>query len=707
MQAGLSDGLPELRADLHLLAGPVQRDGAPSWRIHDPVRNRFFQIGWQEFELLRRWQAGMTASDLLEAVAHETTLRPTHDELEELLAFLSEQQLLRVNSLAQRRQLNERWLRAQPQWLTWLLHHYLFFRIPLLHPDRFLDATLPWIRHLFSKGFLALLGAVALVDVYLVVRQWQEVQTAFSWFFNLEGLFYYFVAASCAKVVHELGHAYVSKHFGLRVPTMGVAFLVMWPVLYTDTSETWKLADARQRFAIAVAGIGAEATLALFAILGWAIAADGVLRSMLFLLASSSLLMSLAINVSPFMRFDGYFLLSDALDLPNLHERSFALARRKLRQLFFRLHTPDPEPQLSRAMHAALTVFAIVTWLFRFALFLGIALVVYHLFFKLLGIFLMMVEIGWFIARPVWREVHGLWTLRRLLRPNPRAFLLLALGAGAFLWLMPVAFHVSAPALHKAAQEQTLYAPASARLDQLAVRAGQQVSAGSLLAQLSSPDTAQRATQAAFQVKSMETELARLSANERQRDRALVLEQQLAEAIADQQGARDDLARLALRAEFDGVVRDVSPQIAPGRWLNSREPLLRVVGTSGSTIEAWVDEEQLRGLAKGQAVKFYPDAPESPVITGRIVAIDTAGSHLLPHPLLASTHGGGIAVTSRDAGHMAALHPLYRVQIRPDDGAAPAANVERGTVRISTGPVALAENFLARIVAVVVRESGF
>lgn len=700
-------GLPELRADLHLMAGPVQSDGAPSWRIHDPVRNRFFQIGWQEFELLRRWQASMGASALLEAVARETTLRPTCDELEELLAFLADQQLLRVQSIAQRRQLHERWVRSQPQWLTWLLHHYLFFRIPLLHPDRFLDATLPWIRGLFSRGFLALLGVLALADLYLVARQWQEVESAFSWFFNLEGLFGYFVAASCAKVVHELGHAYVAKHFGLRVPTMGVAFLVMWPVLYTDTSESWKLANARQRFAVAAAGIGAEATLALFATLGWAIAADGVLRSMLFLLASSSLLMSLAINVSPFMRFDGYFLLSDALDLPNLHERSFALARRTLRELFFRLHTPDPEPQLPRTMHAALAVFAIVTWLFRFALFLGIALVVYHLFFKLLGIFLMMVEIGWFIVRPVWRELHGLWMIRRLLRPNPRAFLLLALGAGAFLWLMPVAFHVSAPALRKAAQEQTLYAPTAARLDELAVHAGQRVSAGALLARLSSPETVQRATQAAFQVSALETDLARLSANERQRDRALVLEQQLAEAIADRQGASDDLARLALRAEFDGVVRDVSPQLAPGRWVNSREPLLRVVGTTASVIEAWVDEEQLRGLAKGQAVKFFPDAPESTVVTGRIVTIDTAGSHALPHALLASSHGGGIAVTSHDANRMASLQPLYRVQIRPDEDAGPTASVERGTVRISTGPVALAENFLARIVAVLVRESGF
>lgn len=702
-----TDRLPGLRQDLHLIPGPVQPDGAPSWRIHDPVRNRFFQIGWLEFELLQRWQDGMRPARLLEAVGRETTLHPGEDELEELIVFLADQQLLRIDGPEQRRQLHARWMRAQPHWLTWLLHHYLFFRIPLLHPDRFLGRTLGWIRPSFSRRFAALLGVVALADVYLVARQWQEVERAFSTFFNLEGLFYYFLAASVAKVVHELGHAYVAKHLGLRVPTMGVAFLVLWPVLYTDTGETWKLPHARQRFAIAAAGMSAEAALALFATLGWAIAADGVLRSMLFLLATSSLLMSLAINFSPFMRFDGYFLLSDALDLPNLHERSFALARRKLREVFFGLQSPDPEPQLSPAMHHGLVAFAMATWLFRFVVFLGIALVVYHLFFKVLGIFLMLVEIGWFIVRPVWKEVTALWTIRSFLRPRLKALaLLLALLAG-LLWLMPVAFHVNAPALRKAAEEQTVFAPLPARLEQVAVQPGQTVPAGALLARLSSPELDLRIQRVEFQRNSLMIELSRLSANDRQRERVLVLEQQLAEMAADLQGARDDRARLELRATVAGVVRDISPQLAAGRWLNPRDPLMRVVGNSGSEIEAWLDEEQVRGLAEGQTVRFYPDAPESPVVTGRVLAIDPAGSNVLPHPLMASTAGGRIPVVARDSARTVTLHPLYRVRIQPEQDAGAVQSVERGTVRISTGPVVLVENFLARVLAVLVRESGF
>ena len=168
----------------------------------------------------------------------------------------------------------------------------------------------------------------------------------------------------------------------------------MMPVLYTDTSESWKLTRRADRFAIAGAGIAIELMLAAWTTLAWALTSDGALRSGLFLLASTTWMWTLAINASPFMRFDGYFLLSDLVGLPNLHERSFALARRQIHWLLFGYREPNPEPALGRSAKRAMIAFALVTWIYRLIVFLGIALLVYNLFFKLLGIFLLMVEIG-------------------------------------------------------------------------------------------------------------------------------------------------------------------------------------------------------------------------------------------------------------------------------------------------------------------------
>ena len=125
---------------------------------------------------------------------------------------------------------------------------------------------------------------------------------------------------------------------------------------------------------------------------------------MAFLLATTTWVSTLAINASPFMRFDGYFLLSDFLQMPNLHSRAFALARWDMREKLFKLGEPPPE-SFSDTKRLGLILFAWATWIYRLVLFLGIAALVYHFFIKALGIMLFLVEIVWFIAKPLWSEI--------------------------------------------------------------------------------------------------------------------------------------------------------------------------------------------------------------------------------------------------------------------------------------------------------------
>ncbi|MFV0371668.1 MAG: site-2 protease family protein [Azonexus sp.] len=212
------------------------------------------------------------------------------------------------------------------------------------------------------------------------------------------------LALVVSKTLHELGHAVVATRLGVRVAHMGVAFLVMWPMLYTDTGESWRLRSHRQRLAISIAGVSVEMALAGLATLAWALLDDGALRQAALYLATTGWVLSLALNASPFMRFDGYFILSDVLDFPNLHERAGAQARVWLRRNLLGLNDPWPE-MLARKTRRALIVFAFTTWLYRLIVFLDIALMVYFFFFKALGIFLMLVELVWFIARPAWSEL--------------------------------------------------------------------------------------------------------------------------------------------------------------------------------------------------------------------------------------------------------------------------------------------------------------
>ena len=192
---------------------------------------------------------------------------------------------------------------------------------------------------------------------------------------------------ACTKVIHELAHAYTAEHFGCRIPHMGIAFMVMMPLLYTDTSAAWRLKSsvsawpsARQVFW----GIG-------FRRMGSAYVELSARRR-----AKERGLHARHHNLdhdarhqfkAPFMRFDGYYLLSDWLGVANLHQRSFALAKWRMRELLFGFGEKKPE-SFEPWKERALIIYAWATWLYRFFLFCGIALLVYHAFFKLLGIFL-------------------------------------------------------------------------------------------------------------------------------------------------------------------------------------------------------------------------------------------------------------------------------------------------------------------------------
>jgi putative peptide zinc metalloprotease protein len=201
-----------------------------------------------------------------------------------------------------------------------------------VRPDRWLARRLPQVAPLFSPWFFRLTGVVLLFGLFECYRQRAAFSATLIESLTFKGLLGYAVALTFVKTLHELGHAFTAKRKGCRVPTMGVAFLVMWPVAYTDVNEVWKLPRRQDRFAVGAAGIVTELIVAAWATLAWALLPDGALRSVTFLLATTTWISTLVINASPFMRFDGYFLMMDYLDFPNLHARSFALARWDLRE---------------------------------------------------------------------------------------------------------------------------------------------------------------------------------------------------------------------------------------------------------------------------------------------------------------------------------------------------------------------------------------
>lgn len=704
-QAAQRAPLPPLREELAIHPGPRAADGSPTWVLEDPASGRYFSLSWLEFEVLSRWSLGSLEA-IARALERETTLPAGDEALQAVLGFLGRNSLLQVSGDQALERMGAQARAVKPDWARWLLKNYLFMRVPLLRPGRFLEATLPWVAGFFRPGFGFFIAACALLGAYLAGRQWDSFVATFPHFFSLYGALAMAAALTLAKVVHELGHAYTAVRHGCKVPTMGVALLVLWPVLYTDTTAAWKLPTRRQRLAVGAAGMLAEMSLAACALLAWSFLPDGPLRSAAFLLASSTWVLTLAVNLNPLMRFDGYYLLSDALGISNLQDRAFAYGRWQLRQWLFALGDAPPEFLPARTRRVVL-VYAYATWAYRFFLFLGIALLVYHFFFKLLGIFLWLVEMVWFIGLPIYRELKA-WSDRKSdFKASPRAWITgLAVTGGLMLLFVPWRGDVSAPALSRAGEYTRVFAKIPARIDRIHVREGERVQAGQPMFELSSPDLDFAIVQGRRQLERLSWEIQNRGLNADLLARSKVAMAEYQSEYATLQSRLAEHATLQVRSPGAGVVRDLRPELRPGDWVGSEEVFAVLVDDGDPTVEAFVEESDLARIAEGADAVFYAaDLLVSPIAL-TVTAIDRTNTAALHDAYLASNAGGEIAVRVGRNGQLVPDSSLYKVRLRPLEGRLP-ARILSGTVVIHGEREVLALRELRRAWTVLVRESGF
>ncbi|NGZ05233.1 MAG: HlyD family efflux transporter periplasmic adaptor subunit [Magnetococcales bacterium] len=699
--AGLvnSTTLPPIREEITLHPAPAAPDGSPAWTMADPARNLFFRINWPVFEILARWHEHKEER-IVERILSETSLTVDAEDVQAVRRFLEINQLLRPVNAAATQRLTRIALTHQIRWFTWLLHHYLFFRVPLTHPDRLLTRTLHWVRPLLSRKWTLLMSFFALVTGFLLLRRWDLFQATLLNHLGPEGILSYGITLIGVKSVHELGHAYTAKHYGCRVPTMGVAFLVLFPMLYTDTTDAWKLPDKRHRLAIAFGGIRAELSLAILALLTWNLLPAGAGQEVAFWIATTSLATTLTINLSPFMRFDGYFLLSDWLDLPNLHERTFQLARWQLRAWLFGIDSPPPEPFPPR-QHRFLVLFAWATWLYRLLLFLGIALLVYHFFIKSIGILLFLVEIIWFIFLPIWREVRAWPELHAQTRSRWRLPVLI--GIGILILVTPWSTHIQAPAVLQGRSMLRIYVPEAAQLTRLSHFPAGRVTRGEELFALRTFDLHRQKQLANVRMGNAAWEISAAGLDTQWARRARIAQEERLRAATTLAGLENNEQRLILIAPFDGELVDRPPDLTTGTWLPIGFHLATLVDRSNLVVEAYVQEDDLTRLQTGSHGRFVPEVSEHPTIPVRLDTTQASTITELDDPLLVSVAGGPIPVRLQNRS-LIPEGAWFRIRLAAESIPDWSPARLRGTLHLKAQPRSLLERWSRSALLVLVRE---
>jgi putative peptide zinc metalloprotease protein len=290
------------------------------------------------------------------------------------------------------------------------------------------------------------------------------------------------------------------------------------------------------------------------------------------------------------------------------------------------------------------------------------------------------------------------------------------------LLFFPWRSNIHAPGLLRSEQQALVYTPLPARLTEL--RQSGLVKAGEVLATLDSPDARSRANQSAAVAQALALQLDQTIGRVDGQETRASIQEQLGERLAEVSAQTAELARLALRAQFDGLWTDLDPLMGQEVWINGTQPLGLLIDPKQFVIEALAEQTDVERLKPGNAVRFYQRGTGQAPLIGRIVSVDRTRTQVLPHAMLATDHGGRLATTQGNpdsavgaealskqakANGLVPRDSLYRVRIALEPGSRPQLQraVLSGTAVIEGEPRSIGMEWFKTVAAVLVRESGF
>lgn len=707
---------PGLRADVRM--HPVQpgRDGRAAWVVEDPVGGRYFSVGETESVLITALRDGARPSAALEALRRLGLAQPAAAEYTAFLRQLRATGLCRGEAVEGRTRGKEDRpggasprVAAGPRWWTRLLHGYVYYRVSLLRPDAALTRLAPLARPLAARQVAQVLQLAGLLGLLLALPQAELYFATASYLLTPAGFVGFVGCLVVLKIGHEFAHAFSAKLKNLHVRSMGVAFILLWPILYTDVTDAWREPDRRRRAQIGSAGIRFELALAALALLAWAVLPDGVARSLAFYLSSASILSTLLINLNPFMRFDGYFLLMDVWGIDNLQPRAFALLRHRLRRLClgWRGGPPEHHPQAGPML-----AYALATAAYRVLVAVGIAAAVFRFFGSFAGLLVAALEVYILIARPLLRELREVHRQRRAIGSPLRAGVSVAVLAGlAVAAFLPLDRSLAVPALLTHERLQYVGAPFAGRIVHAPPAAGQTVVAGQVLLVVDSPEHSHEQARIELELRRNRAEQQALDTRGSEGGYRRWLEEDERRLLAARERAASRLAQLVVTASAPGEIVERAADFLPGDTVAADQVLATVRQSARLRVHAYVQDRagarlDVRAVVTARLFAWDRGLPmlEVPVVDASLTPLDRLSAHALY-----DRYGGPmVAVAERPGGTgPGGASPIAGPPLRPRDAhqafsfsmdlpalAARIPDAAPAWVELRLEPVSLARRFL-------------
>lgn len=633
--------------------------GEPSYVVRDPMTMQSHRFDLGDYQILIRIHADQSLGALFEALVASEQLRAEDEE--HFYRFILELHGLDFLTLPVPNDstLYKRYVRKQSARRAQQLKGILFLKVPLFNPDGFLDRTLKWVRPLFGRPFfICWLGMLA-VSLFVVAQNTRELLQPSHGILDAGNLPFMWVSLIVLKLAHEFGHAYACKLRGGEVPEMGAFMVVFTPLAYVDATSAWSFVRRRDRLIVSLAGVYVESIFAMLALLVWISSSSAVIRMMAHDVMLLATVVTLVANANPLMRFDGYYVLSDLLEVPNLRARAEQQVRSALKRWLFGIRSSAEEG--GRGIRAFLFAFGVSAAIYRVVLVFSISLVIASKAF-LLGIAIAGSYAGSQLVNAVRSVAQYLLFAEETVQHRTRA---VAIGVGLLVVLPVGVLTVPVPSSVRVSGqlgrefEEVVIATQPGFIRSIDARAGDRVETGALLASLENPELRNQLAEA-----EAEFELARLRLREResvdpagaQGARHLV---QAKRAEIDRR--RDELGELELRSQRAGLLVSALTPSDGQRFVRQNEPVATLA--SGSwRVRALLRGDELAATRPeiGQPVELRSPASPGETLAGRVVRVAPAGTRTVELQSLTQAAGGDIPV---DDGSLEADQPYFEVVV--------------------------------------------
>lgn len=708
-----------LRARPDLVIVPQSYGSVRYWLVKDPLSLKYFHLGDEEHAVLTMLDGQASLRELQERFQRQ--FAPRQIGLEQLHAFvghLHASGLVVGSAPGQGLALHRRRVeRRRKAWAETLLN-LLAIRFRGIDPEPMLAWLSPRCVWIFSGWFLAMGAAVVLAAVVLAAVQFDALARRFEQapaFWTAGNLPWLAVALVLVKCVHELGHALTCKHFGGECHEIGLLLLVGTPCLYCDVSDAWLLPNKWHRVAISAAGILVELFLAAVALMLWWFSEPGPWNTLLLNIVVLCSVNTVFLNGNPLLRYDGYFVLADALEIPNLSQHGRALVNRLLGRCVLGIDPPE-DRYLPRRLRLFTAAYGLASTAYRWLVVVAILWMLHHLLkphgFQVVAALLATVVLGGMIAAPAVR--FGAW----LSRPGGREPIRsgrAVLGATACLaaavigLLVPLPMRVRAPLVIQPQDGHSVYVLAPGRLTE-AVDAGIQVAQDQVLARLANAEIdrelAELSGQREQQRRRLEHLRLRLPADPSLAPQIPPAEEALADLEARWRQRELDRERLVLRSPAAGTVIP-PPHVPPtplqrgslgiwqgglleprnrGAFLERGAMLCQIADPARLEASLVVDQADVPLVQLGQSVRLKLDSQPGRVLWGTVVEVARTDLKVAPRELAAS---GDLPIHRDRSGTPRLAVPSYQVRVALEavpPGLLPGA---RGQAKIVVSPRSL------------------